>query len=189
MMAGILILCIAVVLAAWVIVVYNGLIQLKVRSENAWADIDVQLKRRYDIIPNLIAIVEGYAKHEKGTLQSVVEARAKAVNATGVAEKGQTENFLTASLKSLFAVVENYPDLKANQNFLSLQTSLVEIEETIQSARRYYNAVVRDLNTMIQMFPAMIVANAFQFKVREFFQLNSPETERQAPQIKFDTRN
>lgn len=189
MVTGILVLCVVIVLVSWVISVYNGLVQLKVRAENAWSDIDVQLKRRYDVIPNIVATVEGYAKHERTTLQSVIEARTKAMSATGVADKGQTENFLSNTLKSLFAVAEKYPGLKANENFLKLQTSLIELEETIQAARRYYNAVVRDLNTMIQMFPASIIAGAFNFRIREFFQLNTPEVERQAPQVKIDLQN
>ncbi len=186
MVIGILALCAVVVFIAWVISIYNGLVQLRVRSDNAWSDIDVQLKRRYDVIPNIVATVEGYAKHERTTLQSVIEARTKAMSSTGVADKGQTENFLTNTLKSLFAVAEKYPDLKANENFLKLQTSLIDIEETIQAARRYYNAVVRDLNTMIQMFPASLVAGAFHFRNREFFQLNTPDVERQAPQVKIN---
>lgn len=181
---GILILGVVTIVMVWVIGVYNGLVQLRVRSDNAWSDIDVQLKRRYDVIPNVVAAVEGYAKHERTTLQSVIEARSKAMGATGVAEKGRSESFLTDTLRSLFVVSEKYPDLKANEHFLKLQTNLIEIEETIQAARRYYNAVVRDLNTMIQMFPASIVAGAFKFKNREFFQLDSPEIERQAPQVK-----
>ena len=186
---AIVVLCVVVILILWVVSVYNGLVQLRVRSDNAWSDIDVELKRRYDVIPNIVATVEGYAKHEKTTLESVIQARTKAMNATGILDKGQTENFLTNTLKSLFAVVENYPDLKANENFLKLQTNLIELEETIQSARRYYNAVVRDLNTMIQMFPAAIVAGAFNFRARDFFQLNTPEVERQAPQVKINLQN
>ncbi|MEI7998372.1 MAG: LemA family protein [Candidatus Omnitrophota bacterium] len=186
---GILVLGVFFVVIFWLISVYNGLVQLKVRGENAWSDIDVQLKRRYDVIPNLVATVEGYAKHERTTLQSVIEARTKAMGSSGVADKGQTENLLSGTLKSLFAVAEQYPDLKANENFMKLQTSLIEIEETVQSARRYYNAVVRDLNTMIQMFPSSLVANSFNFKVREFFQLDVPEAERKAPQVKINLQD
>lgn len=186
MVAGILVLCGVVVFIAWVISIYNGLVQLRVRSDNAWSDIDVQLKRRYDVIPNIVATVEGYAKHERTTLQSVIEARTKAMSSTGIADKSQTENSLTNTLRSLFAVAEKYPDLKANENFLRLQTSLIDMEETIQAARRYYNAVVRDLNTMTQMFPASLVAGAFHFRNREFFQLSAPDGERQAPQVKIN---
>ncbi|MFA5260368.1 MAG: LemA family protein [Candidatus Omnitrophota bacterium] len=189
MMIGIVVLGGILALAAWAVSVYNGLVQLNVRGDNAWSDIDVQLKRRYDVIPNIVATVEGYAKHERTTLQSVIEARAKAMSTTGVAEKGQTEDVLTNTLKSLFVIVEKYPDLKANESFLRLQTTLIEIEETIQAARRYYNAVVRDYNTMVQMFPAVIIAGAFNFKLREFFQLNAPEVERQSPQVKIDLQN
>ncbi len=169
----------------WVIKIYNSLVQLKVRSENAWSDIDVQLKRRYDIIPNLVATVEGYAKHERSTLQSVVEARAKAMGAADVNQKGAAENFLTSTLKTLFALAENYPQLRANENFLKLQGSLGEIEEVIQSARRYYNAVIRDFNTQLEIFPNNIFAAIFNFKKRDFFQLEAPEAERKAPEVKF----
>ena len=184
-MAILILVCgLGIVLVVWTVSVYNGLVGLRIRSDNAWSDIDVQLKRRYDVIPNIVAAVEGYARHERTTLQSVIEARTKAMGTTGIADKGQTENYLTNSLRSLFAVSEKYPELKANEHFSQLQPNLIEIEETIQAARRYYNAVVRDLNTMIQMFPASIVAGAFHFKTREFFQLNAPEQERQAPQVK-----
>lgn len=189
MIIGISILCVAVVLIFWAISVYNGLIQLRIRSDNAWSDIDVQLKRRYDLVPNIVAAVEGYAKHERTTLQSVIEARTKAMGANSVADKGQTENMLSNTLKSLFAVAEQYPNLKADQSFLNLQTSLIDLEETIQSARRYYNAVVRDFNIMVQMFPASLVAGIFNFKIKEFFQLGAPEAERQAPQVKINTQN
>ena len=176
---------IVIMLLLWAIKLYNSLIQLKVRSENAWSDVDVQLKRRYDLIPNIVATVEGYAKHERTTLQSVIDARAKAMGATGVAEKGQAENILSGTLKSLFAVAENYPQLKANENFLKLQSSLSEIEEVISQARRYYNAVVRDLNTQLELFPNNILAGILNFKKRDFFQLDVPETERKAPEVKF----
>ena len=176
---------IIVVLLLWVIGLYNALIQLKVRSENAWSDIDVQLKRRYDVIPNIVATVEGYATHERSTLQSVTEARTRAMGATNINEKGQAENALSATLKTLFAVAENYPQLKANENFLQLQNALKEIEETIQSARRYYNAVVRDLNTKLEVFPNNIFVGIFNFKKRDFFQLEAPEEERKAPKVKF----
>ncbi len=187
MMTGILILCAVVIFVMWGVSIYNGLVQLKVRGDNAWSDVDIQIKRRYDLIPNLVATVEGYAKHERTTLQAVIEARAKAMGSSGVAEKGQAENFLTNTLKSLFAVVEKYPDLKANENFMRLQTSLIDIEETIQSARRYYNAVVRDFNTMIQMFPSSLIANAFHFRNKEFFQLDALAVERKVPEVKFNS--
>ncbi len=180
-----LLLLVVLGLIFWAIRLYNSLIQLKVRCENSWSDVDVQLKRRYDIIPNLVATVEGYAKHERTTLQSVIEARAKAMGAAGVGEKGQAENFLAGTLKTLFALAENYPQLKANENFLKLQSVLSEIEETIQSARRYYNAVVRDLNTQLEIFPNNIFANMLNFKKRDFFQLETPAEERKAPRVKF----
>ena len=174
-----------VVIAFWVMGVYNSLIALRVRADGSWSDIDVQLKRRYDIIPNLVATVEGYAKHERGTLQAVIEARSKAMGITDVTKKGEAENFLAGTLKSLFAIAEAYPQLKANENFLKLQSTLEEIEEAIQSSRRYYNAVVRDFNTQLQVFPNNILANTFNFKNKDFFQLGNPEEERKAPQVKF----
>jgi LemA protein len=182
---ALLFLAVLVALILWIVSLYNSLIQLKVRSENAWSDIDVQLKRRYDVIPNLVATVEGYAVHERTTLQSVIEARSKAMGVQSVAQKGEAENFLSGTLKSLFAVAENYPQLKANENFLKLQSSLTEIEEVIQEARRYYNAVARDFNTMLAVFPNNVVAGMLNFKSRDFFQLETPETERKAPQVKF----
>ena len=172
-------------LFAWAISLYNALIQLRVRAENAWSDIDVQLKRRYDIIPNLVATVEGYAQHERATLQSVTEARTKAMGTSGVSQKGEAENFLSSTLKSLFAVAESYPQLKANENFLQLQKSLSDIEEVVQSARRYYNAVVRDFNTRMEIFPNNVFARMLNFQKRDFFQLEAPETERKAPEVKF----
>lgn len=185
---GIFIVLLIVVLLSlvlWAVGIYNALVQLRLRSENAWSDIDVQLKRRYDLIPNLVATVEGYAKHERSTLQSVIEARAKAMGAADPGQKGQAENFLTNTLKSLFAVAESYPELKANDNFLKLQSALTEIEEHIQSARRYYNAVVRDLNIQLEVFPNNILAGMFNFKKKEFFQLEAAQAERKAPEVKF----
>jgi len=182
-----LLLLIIVGIVLWTMGLYNSFVQLKVRSENAWSDIDVQLKRRYDIIPNLVATVEGYTKHERNTLEAVIQARAKAMGAANPQEKGQAENFLSTTLKSLFALVENYPQLKANENFLKLQGTLGEIEEVIQSARRYYNAVVRDFNTKLEIFPNNIFAGMFNFVKRDFFQLETPETERKSPEVKFNT--
>jgi LemA protein len=168
------ILCI-VLLASIVIAIYNGLIRLRVRSEEAWSDIATQLKRRYDLIPNLVETVKGYAAHERGTFDEVTKARSAAMNAGTVEDKAKAENILTSTLKSLFAVAENYPDLKANQNFLQLQGTLTEIEDKLQLSRRYYNSVVRDLNTKIAMFPSNIVANMFSFTAKEFFELGSEE--------------
>jgi len=166
-----------------VFVLYNGLVKLRVMAEGAWADIDVQLKRRYDLVPNLVETVKGYAAHERGTLEAVVEARSRAMSAQGPAAKGQAEGELSGALKSLFALAESYPQLRATENFGQLQGSLSQIEEAIQNARRYYNAVVRDLNTRIQQFPSNLVAMTFGFKPREFFEAG--EGERSAPQVKF----
>jgi LemA protein len=182
---GILFIVAITVLIFLVIAIYNSLVQLKIRAQNSWSDIDVQLKRRYDLIPNLVETVKGYAQHERSTFEAVTNARTKAMQVTSVSDKGQAENFLSSALKSLFAVAENYPQLKANENFLHLQASLSEIEEAIQSARRYYNAVVRDLNTKLELFPSNIVGGMFGFQKRDFFQLDVPEEERKAPQVKF----
>ena len=184
-LGGLFLIMILVLLGA--VGIYNSFVQLKVRAENSWSDIDVQLKRRYDVIPNLVATVEGYAKHERNTLQAVIDARAKAMGAVSPEQKGQAENFLSGTLKSLFALAENYPQLKANENFMKLQGSLSEIEEVIQSARRYYNAVVRDYNTKLEIFPNNIFAGIFNFAKRDFFQLETPETERKAPEVKFNS--
>ncbi len=170
-------LLIIAVLVVLVIGIYNSLITLRNKCEEAWSDIDTQLKRRYDLIPNLVETVKGYASHEAKTLDSVVEARSKAMNAQGVQEKEQAENMLTGALKSIFALAENYPDLKANQNFLNLQNTLREIEEHIQLSRRYYNATVRDFNTKLETFPNNMIAGPFGFKKREFFQANEQEKE------------
>lgn len=163
------------ILAALVVLVYNALIKLRNKVDEGWSDIDTQLKRRYDLIPNLVETVKGYASHEKDTLQKVTEARAKAMEAKGVHNKEQAENMLTGALKTIFALAENYPDLKANQNFLDLQQTLTEIEENIQLSRRYYNATVRDFNTKLQVFPNNLIAAPFGFKKREFFQISEEE--------------
>src|ERR1700739_2204717 len=157
-MFGWAILGFLVLLVLFGIGMYNGLIRLKVQTDNAWADIDVQLKRRYDLIPNLVETVKGYAGHEKGTLEAVVNARNRAMSATGPADKAQAENRLPGALKSLFALAGAYPQLRAIESFTSLQNSLSQIEDTVQNARRYYNAVVRDLNTKILQFPSNIMA-------------------------------
>ena len=167
---GIILIVVAVVVI-YVVLAYNGLVTLKNRTEEAWSDIDVQMKRRYDLIPNLVNTVKGYATHEQTAFEKVTEARAKAMSASGVADKGQAENMLAGALKSVFAIAEAYPDLKANQNFLELQQELSDTENKIQSSRRFYNANVRDLNTKIETFPTNLVANAFNFGKREFFEL------------------
>lgn len=166
------------------IYIYNRLVRLKVQADNAWADIDVQLKRRHDLIPNLVETVKGYAGHEKETLEGVVEARNKAMAAQGPAAKGHAEGQLTNALKSLFALSESYPQLRAVESFRQLQDTLNSIEDAIQNARRYYNAVVRDLNTRIQQFPSNLLAGMFGFQPREFFSLDD-EGEREAPKVEF----
>jgi LemA protein len=185
-MIGWVILAAIVVIIFLLIGMYNSLVRLKVTCDNAWADIDVQLKRRYDLIPNLVETVKGYAAHEKGTLEAVINARNRAMTATSPGEKAQAENMLSGALKSLFALSEAYPQLRAIESFTSLQNSLSEIEDTVQNARRYYNAVVRDLNTKIQQFPTNIFANMLGFKPREFFEVTAP-AEREAPKVSFST--
>ena len=167
---GVLVL---VVIFLWVI--YNSLVTLRVRVDEAWSDITVQLKRRLDLIPNLIESVKGYAKHESGVFTAVTEARANAMNAQGVKETAAAENQFEGALKSLFAVAEAYPDLKASQNFVELQQELVDTEDKIQASRRFYNGGVRDLNTKIQIFPNNIFAGMFGFKSREFYELSDNE--------------
>jgi len=166
-----IILGIVVLAAAWVVFAYNRFVALVNRCKEAWSDIDVQLKRRYDLIPNLIETVKGYAAHESGTLEKVTEMRTRAMNAQTPAEHGEAENMLSGALKSLFAVAENYPNLKANENFMELQRELSDTENKIQAARRFYNSVVQDLNTSLQSFPNNIIGNMFGFKEREFFTL------------------
>src|SRR6202041_3053721 len=175
---------IVVLLIIFVIGMYNSLVGLRVQCDNAWADIDVQLKRRYDLIPNLVETVKGYAGHEKGTLEAVIAARNQAMTASSPADKAQAENILSGTLKSLFALSEAYPQLRAVESFTSLQNTLAQIEDTVQNARRYYNAVVRDLNTKIQQFPTNIFASMLGFKPREFFEI-SAAAEREAPKVSF----
>jgi LemA protein len=181
------VLLIAVVVVIFILIgMYNGLVRLKVQVDNAWADIDVQLKRRYDLIPNLVETVKGYAGHEKSTLEAVINARNRAMTATSPGEKAAAENMLSGALKSLFALSEAYPQLRAIESFTSLQNSLSQLEDTIQNARRYYNAVVRDLNTKIQQFPTNIFAGMLGFKTREFFEVTAAN-EREAPKVSFNT--
>src|SRR5208282_6040522 len=184
-MFGLIVLGILVLLILFGIGMYNGLVRLKVQCDDAWADIAVQLKRRYDLIPNLVETVKGYAAHEKGTLEAVISARNQAMSATGPADKAQAENMLSGALKSLFALSEAYPQLRAIEGFTSLQTSLSQIEDTVQNARRYYNAVVRDLNTKILQFPTNIFAGMLGFKQREFFEITAA-AEREAPKVSFN---
>jgi LemA protein len=173
------------VVAIAVVGIYNSLVRLNVQTDNAWSDIDVQLKRRHDLIPNVVETVKGYAGHERQTLESVVNARARAVSVQGAgpAERGQAEGALTTALRGLFALAEAYPQLRATENFAALQATLSQIEEAIQNARRYYNAVVRDLNTRIQQFPSNLVAGMFGFRNREFFEI--PDAQREVPGVKF----
>jgi LemA protein len=184
-MTLIIVLVVLALVALAVVGIYNGLVRLNVQAENAWSDIDVQLKRRTDLIPNVIETVKGYASHERQTLEAVVNARNRAVSAqnAGPAERGQAEGALTTALRGLFALAEAYPQLRAAENFAQLQNTLAQIEDAVQNARRYYNAVVRDLNTKIQQFPSNIVAGMFGFRNREFFEI--PDTDREVPKVKF----
>lgn len=163
---------------------YNSLVQLRVRADSAWSDIDVQLKRRHDLIPNLVETVKGYAAHEKGTFENVAKYRSAAMSATSVEERGQAEGMLTQALRGLLAVAEAYPQLRASEQFQSLQSSLNQLEDALQNSRRYYNAVVRDLNTKIQSFPTNIIAGMFNFQQRQFFEI-ADATERNVPAVKF----
>lgn len=186
-MAVWIILAIVAVVVLYFVFVYNGLVTLKTRSEEAWSDITVQLKRRYDLIPNLVESVKGYAKHEKAVFEKVTKARTAAIDAKGLGEQSKAENQLTAALKSVFAVAENYPDLKANQNFLSLQGDLTDTENKIEASRRFYNANVRDLNIKIKSFPSNVVANMFKFTPKDLFEVEAAEAEKvkKAPKIEF----
>ena len=183
-MALIIGLIIVALLILFTISMYNGLVRLKVQCDNAWADIDVQLKRRYDLIPNLVETVKGYAAHEKTTLEGVVAARNQAMTAEGPAAKAQAEGMLTAALRQVFALAEAYPQLRAVESFNQLQQTLNSLEDNIQNARRYYNAVVRDFNTKIAQFPTNIIAGMFNFKAREFFEISAP-AEREVPKVSF----
>jgi LemA protein len=183
-MGLIIAIVIVVAVAGLVIAAYNGLVQLRVRAESSWSDIDVQLKRRHDLIPNLVETVKGYAAHEKGTFEDIAKYRSMAMEATTPAERGAAEGQLTMALKSLFAVAENYPQLRASEQFTSLQSSLQQVESTIQEARRYYNAVVRDYNTKLQSFPTNLIGSTFGFQQKQFFQLDTP-AERENVAVKF----
>jgi len=179
-----ILLAVLAVVALGVIAIYNGLVRLRVQCDNAWADIDVQLKRRHDLIPNVVETVKGYAGHERETLDAVVAARSRAMGAQSPGAKAEAEGMLTQALKSLFALAEAYPQLRAVESFAQLQTTLAQIEEAIQNARRYYNAVIRDLNTKIAQFPSNLVAIMFAFKPREFFEL-AAAAEQEVPQVRF----
>ena len=182
-MIGIILIAILIVIAFVLIGMYNSLVQLRVRCDSAWSDIDVQLKRRHDLIPNLVETVKGYAAHEKGTFENIAKFRSQAMQAITPADKAAAENQLTGALKSLFAVAENYPQLRASEEFTQLQRSLSQTEDSIQNSRRYYNAVVRDLNTKIQSFPTNLIAGMFGFTQRQFFE--TAATDREPVQVKF----
>ncbi|HEY9584519.1 MAG TPA: LemA family protein [Candidatus Paceibacterota bacterium] len=166
-----IILIIVGVAALWLVAAYNRFVALRNRAKEAWSDIDVQLKRRYDLIPNLVETVKGYASHERDLLEKVTQARTQAMGAQTIKEKGEAENFLSSTLKSLFAVSENYPDLKASINFLELQRELRDTEDKVQASRRFYNTNVRDLNIKIESFPDSVIARVFNFKPMEFFEI------------------
>ncbi|HVP52880.1 MAG TPA: LemA family protein [Terriglobales bacterium] len=181
---GVVVLLIVLAAVVLIALMYNGLVQLRVRADSAWSDIDVQLKRRHDLIPNLVETVKGYAAHEKGVFENVAKARSMAMSATTPDQRGQAEGMLTQALRGLFAVAENYPQLQASQEFTQLQGSLNGLEDSIQNARRYYNAVVRDLNTRIQSFPSNIIAGMFGFQQKQFFQVDVP-ADRENVAVKF----
>jgi LemA protein len=183
-MTGIIILIIAVILVFAVVSIYNKLVRLRNTMKSSWSDIDVQCKKRYDLVPNLVETVKGYAAHEKSVFENVTKARSMAMQATTPAEMAKAENMFRDTLKSLFAVAEAYPELKANTNFLQLQSQLQELENNLEAARRYYNAVVRDFNTQIEVFPSNLIASMFNFKQGDFFQLETPE-ERKAVKVSF----
>lgn len=175
---------VVVLFGTWFVVIYNSLVTRRNRVDESWSDIEVQLKRRYDLIPNLVKAVKGYMKHESDVFEKVTAARTAAMDAKTLTEHAESENMLTGALKSLFAVAENYPDLKASQNFLQLQDELKDAEDKIQAARRFYNGNVRDFNTAVQTFPTMIVASLFGFGQKDFFELQE-EAARNAPKVQF----
>ena len=178
------IVIIAILILATV-AVYNGLVRSRVRVDEAWSDINVQTKRRYDLIPNLVNTVQGYAKHEKSVFEDVTAARSAAMGATGIAQKAQAENQLAGTLKSLFAVAENYPELKANENFKQLQDELVDTEDKIQAARRFYNGSVRDYNIKLQVFPTSLMAGMLGFTARDFFEAEDQAQADKPVEVKF----
>jgi len=179
-----IVLAVVAVSVAWFIASFNGFVRLKNRAKEAWSDIEVQLKRRYDLIPNLVQIVKGYAAHENQVFEKVTQARAQAISAQGVPEKAQAENALSATLKSLFAVSEAYPDLKASVNFLELQRELTDTEDKIQAARRFYNGNARDMSIKLESFPSSIIGKAFNFKPFELFELEEPAA-KEPPKVQF----
>ena len=184
-MTGLIILGIGVLLIVALVVVYNGLIRSRVRVDEAWSDINVQLKRRYDLIPNLVETVKGYAKHESGVFEAVTAARTAAMNAGGIAQQAAAENQLAGTLKSLFAVAEAYPDLKANQGFLDLQAQITDTEDKIQASRRFYNGNIRDYNIKLQVFPTNIFASSLGFTHRDFFEVDNQAEVDKPVEVKF----
>jgi LemA protein len=178
------ILGLLVLVVLFAIATYNSLVRLRIRSEESWSGIETQLKRRHDLIPNLVETVKGYAAHERGVFEKVTEARSRAMAATTPAQAAQAEGMLNVALRGLYAVAENYPELKANQSFLSLQGTLAETENAISGSRQSYNSTVRDLNTKIESFPSNLMAGMFGFKAREFFEIEEPG-ERAVPQVRF----
>ncbi|HEV7423954.1 MAG TPA: LemA family protein [Candidatus Paceibacterota bacterium] len=178
-------IAIIVIIVLWAILIYNGLVSLRSRAKEAWADIEVQLKRRYDLIPNLVNTVKGYATHESSAFENVTKARAMAMGAGTLADKAGAENMLTGALKSIFAISEAYPELKANTNFLSLQQELSDTENKIQAARRFYNANVRDLDIKIESFPSSILARVFGFSKMEYFDLPDGDAAQNPVEVKF----
>ncbi len=184
-MSFLIVLVILAVIVFAVVSIYNKLVRLRNTVKSSWSDIDVQCKKRYDLVPNLVETVKGYAAHEKSVFENVTKARSMAMQATTPAEMAKAENMFRDTLKSLFAVAEAYPELKANTNFLQLQSQLQDLENNIESARRYYNAVVRDYNISTETFPSNLIASTFNFKREELFQLEAPEAERKAPKVSF----
>ncbi len=180
-----ILLAVVVIAVVWFIAIYNGFVRLVNRTKEAWADIDVQLKRRYDLIPNLVETVKGYATHEREAFENVTKARAQALGAQTVKEKETADNMVTSALKSIFAISENYPQLRAVESFTQLQNELSDTENKIQAARRFYNGNVRDLNTRLETFPASIVGNMFGFEKREFFELEAESAEKEPVKVKF----
>jgi LemA protein len=188
-MNGIIILAIVIALLAGIVFIYNSLVRAKVRTDEAWSDITIQLKRRYDLIPNLVNTVQGYATHEKTVFEEVTKARTQALGAQTVGQAAAADNQFQQALKSLFAVAENYPDLKANQGFQQLQAELVDTEDKIQAARRFYNGAARDLNIKIQTFPTNLFAGVLGFRIREFFDVEANQQEAVKEPVKVDFAN
>ena len=184
-MTLLIILVIIAVIVFAAVAIYNKLVRQRNTVKSSWSDIDVQCKKRYDLVPNLVEAVKGYASHEKSVFEKVTQARSMAMQAHSPAEMAKAENTIRDTLKSLFAVAEAYPELKANANFQQLQSQLQELENNIESARRYYNAVVRDYNTLIESFPSNLIASQFKFQKEEFFELEAPAEERKAPRVSF----